>query len=108
MLPDKVSAMSPAPTGSAASIVFDPDILFAIYRMAPADDFCPEDTRTLQTLGVVAVFCISHRRTSVESLRRLLRSLLERYGGYVGHDTEGFQPIFTAKTLPDFSYPQDW
>ncbi len=62
------------------------------------------DRATMAALGHAKVFAVSFRPASLSKLCEFLAILLQRYGGWIGSDSEGLYPIFTAANIADLAH----
>jgi hypothetical protein len=62
------------------------------------------DRATMAALGYAKVFAVSFRPASLPKLCEFLAILLQRYGGWIGSDSEGLYPIFTAANIADLAH----
>jgi hypothetical protein len=81
-----------------------------IVQMAKLDiskDFGdPEDLEVIKNTGMKTCFCVSHHSSSIDLVKDYLKKLLEIYGGWVGNDSEGFEPRFILDEIDFFEYSE--
>lgn len=58
----------------------------------------------IQTHEIESIVCISHHKSCVKETLELAKMLLDRYGGWIGNDNDGFLPVFDAANISSFSY----
>ena len=58
----------------------------------------------IQTHEIESIVCISHHKSCVKETLELAKMLLDRYGGWIGNDSDGFLPVFDAANISSFSY----
>ena len=57
------------------------------------------DISTLDKLGMKKVYAVDYALTDKSSLYKVMESLIEKYSGKTGSDTEDFQPFMSIKNL---------
>ena len=64
------------------------------------EELSSAERRMFQERDIRACFCLSHRSSEVEEvLLPLTRALLQRLGGWIGGDEDGFEPILELNEL---------
>ena len=58
----------------------------------------------IQTHEIESIVCISHHKSCVKETLELAKILLDRYGGWIGNDNDGFLLVFDAANISSFSY----
>lgn len=78
-----------------------------IYPMDIASDFLDEDSiEVIKNKNFASVFCISHDQEYIEELKGCLTAFFFKYGGWVGNDSDYFEPIFDQSDIHEFSYSE--
>ena len=54
------------------------------------------DQRFIQEKKISSIICISHHTSYIAEILKLTELLLEKWGGWIGNDTDGFIPIFAV------------
>lgn len=62
------------------------------------------DQRFIQEKKISSIICISHHTSYIAETLKLTELLLEKWGGWIGNDTDGFLPIFDVKNISVFCY----
>lgn len=62
------------------------------------------DQKFIQEKKISNIICISHHRSYIVETIKLTKLLLEKWGGWIGNDTDGFLPIFDRKNISSFCY----
>ena len=58
----------------------------------------------IQTHEIKSIVYISHHKSCVQETLDLAKLLLDRWGGWIGNDNDGFLPVFDAANISSFSY----
>ena len=58
----------------------------------------------IQTHKIASIVCISHHKSYIQEALELAKLLLDRWGGWIGNDSDGFLPIFDTTNILSFSY----
>lgn len=58
-----------------------------------------EDTELLAELKVQQVYACDYETADKKAVQRILQSLIEQFGGFLGSDTEDFQPFIKVEEL---------
>jgi len=69
--------------------------------------FDRKSKEVIDTFRPVSAFIVAYQPMSWPSLRSLLKRVMECFGGWIGSDTDGWQPIFTFDNIdkqPNPSY----
>ena len=61
-----------------------------------------DDKKFLSDNKISSIFCISFHVKDFVLILPHIKILLERYGGCIGNDSEGFQPIFNLHNIDFF------
>lgn len=64
----------------------------------------PEDLDVIESSGVQSSFCISHYSNSLPQVKELLALFLNSFGGWVGNDSEAFEPRYFLADISFFKY----
>jgi hypothetical protein len=72
----------------------------------PVDIVDPGDLEVLQKSAVKSAICISHHSYSLDKVKSILHILLKRFGGWIGNDSDAFEPRFSIDNLNEFTYPK--
>ena len=67
-------------------------------------EFYETNRKFIQTHEIETIVCISHHKSCVKETLELSKILLDRYGGWIGNDNDGFLPVFDAANISSFSY----
>lgn len=67
-------------------------------------EFYEANQEFIQTHKIASIVCISHHISCVQETLELAKLLLDRWGGWIGNDSDGFLPIFDATNISSFSY----
>ena len=62
------------------------------------------DQEFIQTHKIASIVCISHHKSCAQETLELAKLLLDRWGGWIGNDSDGFLPVFDATNISSFSY----
>ena len=63
----------------------------------------PEDKIFLSDNKINSIFCISYHPSQFNFVLPHLKALLQEYGGFIGNDSEGFQPCFSLENIDFFN-----
>ncbi len=74
-------------------------------REGDFDSFAPPNREIVAAYQPVSAFIIAHDVLSWPQLRSFLKRVLERHGGWIGNDTDGWEPVYTADTIGHLPYP---
>jgi hypothetical protein len=88
---------------NSLQIYYGEDKFIDIYEMS-LDDFDCEDREFLIDHKIMAVFCVSHHPEDREFFMKYIEFILVRYGGWLGNDSEKFQPWFNLNNINSFRY----
>lgn len=58
----------------------------------------------IQTHEIKSIVCISHHKSCVQETMALAKLLLNRWGGWIGNDSDGFSPVFDSTNISSFHY----
>ncbi|NHZ98336.1 hypothetical protein [Massilia sp. CCM 8734] len=76
-----------------------------LFQMDILRDFeDPESVEAILKTNAKAAFCISYHSYTLDELKNALKLMLERYGGWVGNDSNEFVPRFTLNDISSLSY----
>ncbi|CAM3599535.1 hypothetical protein VA7868_02204 [Vibrio aerogenes CECT 7868] len=64
----------------------------------------PEDCDVIEATGVKSCICISHHSFSIDCVKDILKIILKNYGGWVGNDSDYFEPRFVLDDIDSFRY----
>lgn len=64
----------------------------------------PESVKFLDCNKIRTIFCISHHPKDLKLILPHLKKVLKEYGGWIGNDSEGFQPCFDIEFIDSFEY----
>lgn len=67
-------------------------------------EFDKSDQEFIQTHEIESIVCISHHKSCMKETLELAKLLLDRYGGWIGNDSDGFLPVFDVANISSFSY----
>ncbi len=67
-------------------------------------EFYETNRKFIQTHEIEGIVCISHHKSCVKETLELAKMLLDRYGGWIGNDNDGFLLVFDAANISSFSY----
>ena len=67
-------------------------------------EFYETNRKFIQTHEIETIVCISHHKSCVKETLELAKMLLDRYGGWIGNDNDGFLLVFDAANISSFSY----
>ena len=70
------------------------------------DDAEPEERAELEGEGIRTSFCITHHSMDLPDLVRLLTSVIEKCGGWVGTDADRFAPRYELVNISELALPQ--
>ncbi|MCM1089851.1 MAG: hypothetical protein NC092_03555 [Butyrivibrio sp.] len=65
------------------------------FCMSPEEFRESEDMRFLTEHKIKSIFCIAHHQYHFSFISLHLKLLLQEYGGWIGSDEDGFQPLIT-------------
>ena len=65
------------------------------------DSLCSE---LIHEREISSIVCISHHKAYIKEILGIVKILLEKYGGWIGNDSDGFLPIFDITNIDFFSY----
>jgi hypothetical protein len=84
----------------------------SFWQWIPIDvgsgDAAAFDDRSREVLagyGPTSAFIIAHRVMSWPILKVYLKGILAKYGGWVGSDRDGWEPIYTVESIDHAPYP---
>ncbi|MEN2773852.1 hypothetical protein ABCY62_02125 [Acetivibrio clariflavus] len=81
------------------------DGIYASWFEMSVDDFQePDDRNFLYKNKIVSIFCISYHPKDLEFILPHIKCVLKEYGGWIGNDSERFQPLFDIKNIDSFFY----
>lgn len=58
----------------------------------------------IQTHKIASIVCISHHKSYIQETLELAKLLLDRWGGWIGNDNNGFLPVFDTTNILSFYY----
>lgn len=58
-----------------------------------------EDEKFLLKNGIKSVFCVSHHSINFSFMLPHIKMLLQEYDGWIGNDSEGFQPCYDMQSV---------
>ncbi len=58
-----------------------------------------EDKKFLTDNKIRSFFCIACHLNNLTSMLPHIKTLLQKYGGFIGNDSEGFQPCFSRENI---------
>ncbi len=67
--------------------------------------FEPVSLKIVTRYNPASAYIVHYRVLSWVKLRVFLRRVMERYGGWVGSDTDGWKPIYTAENIQTQANP---
>lgn len=65
-------------------------------------EFYEADQEFIRTHEIASVVCISHHKSYAKETLKLMMLLLDKWGGWIGSDNEGFTPIYDKINLSSF------
>ena len=65
-------------------------------------EFDEADQEFIRTHEIASVVCISHHKIYAKETLKLMMLLLDKWGGWIGSDNEGFAPIYDKINLSSF------
>lgn len=80
-------------------IEYSYDIMAEWFRMEPEDFPESEDKKFLTENKIHSVFCISSHLSNFAFMFPHIKMLLQKYGGWIGSDSKGFQPCFSQENI---------
>jgi hypothetical protein len=83
----------------ALQVGFGEKIIWQIYQMNISADFSDEDILDIGATGAKTCFCISYHNNTLNQLKLILIMCLETFGGWVGSDSDGFEPKLTLENI---------
>lgn len=63
------------------------------------DNLGEEDTRILAGMGMKKVYAVDYYLSDTGILRKVMETLISKFGGKIGSDTEDFQPFVKANEI---------
>jgi len=89
----------------ALEIKINEDKIVQVVKMDIGSGFGdPEDLEVIRDTGMTSCVCISHHSDEIDHVKNFLRIILGRFGGWVGNDSEGFEPRFMLADIERFEY----
>ena len=83
----------------------DKNVRWDIYEMNIDEDFSDAGSlNTIKESGAVSCFCVSHHSWTLNELGKLFMIFISIFGGWVGNDSDGFEPKFTLENISFLSY----
>jgi hypothetical protein len=64
----------------------------------------PNDKKILDENKIISVFCITHHPKDIEFILPHIKCMLKEYGGWIGNDSERFQPWFDIEKIDFLCY----
>jgi hypothetical protein len=83
----------------ALQVALGDTVIWQMYQMDILSDFSEEDNRNIRATNARTCFCISFHSNTLNELKVILRALLTAFDGWVGDDTDGFEPRFELKNI---------
>lgn len=84
-------------------IEYSYDIMAEWFRMKLEDFYESEDKKFFDINKIQSVFCISLHLSNFDFILPHIKMLLQHYGGWIGSDSEGFQPYFNHENIDLFT-----
>ena len=79
--------------------------IIQIVKLDIAENFGdPEDIRIIESTETICCLCISHHTSALKYVLIFMKFILSKYGGWIGNDSDGFEPRFTLNNLSNFCY----
>lgn len=88
------------PGQDALQIDLNDSMHFQIHEMNVDDDFSgPSDFDVIARINARSCFCFSYHNVNLPALKDVLKTLLQRFGGWVGSDAEAFEPLYSLENI---------
>lgn len=91
-------------TSDVLEIEYCDNIIANWFQMSIEEFKEPEDIKFLDDNKIREIFCISHHPRDLKSIMPHIKTILKEYGGWIGNDSERFQPWFDVKNIDSFEY----
>ncbi len=78
-------------------VVLESDSL--IFQDARECFIDPLDQEYFEAEGIVSMYTVSYEIQDEKTAKSVLREILQNFGGFIGSDTDDFEPKFTEDTL---------
>lgn len=88
---------------NSLQVYYKSDRFIDVYEMS-LDEFDCENREFLIEHGIHTAFCISHHRIDKEFFIQYIEAILVKYGGWLGNDSDKFQPWFNLQNIKLFKY----
>ena len=85
-------------------IEYSYDIMAEWFCMKLEDFYESEDKKFFDRNKIQSVFCISSHLSNFDFILPHIKMLMQEYGGWIGSDSEGFQPCFNHENIDCFTY----
>ncbi|WNS43281.1 hypothetical protein [Paenibacillus sp. MMS20-IR301] len=75
---------------------------WAEMKLEEFDD--SENSDMLKAKGIKSILCISHHPRDISLIIPQIKSVLITYGGWIGSDSESFEPLYNIENIDQFEY----
>ncbi|MDE1461052.1 hypothetical protein [Spartinivicinus poritis] len=75
-----------------------------IYLDIKKDFGDAEDIATISKFKIKTCLCISHNKNELKRILGIIKLVMDRCGGLLGSDEEGFHPLYDKNNIEQFTY----